>query len=68
MIKTTLTVSIIIEHWDEPVGTLTSRKCMNWDLDLPILPKRVCWAQLEPEEGRYDFTWLDRAVALAAKV
>ena len=25
------------------------------------------WAQLEPEEGRYDFAWLDRAVALAAK-
>ena len=25
------------------------------------------WAQLEPEEGRYDFAWLDKAVALAAK-
>jgi beta-galactosidase len=25
------------------------------------------WAQLEPEEGRYDFGWLDKAVALAAK-
>ena len=25
------------------------------------------WAQLEPEEGKYDFAWLDRAVALAAK-
>ena len=39
---------------------------MNWDLNLPILP-RFAWAQLEPEEGRYDFAWLDRAVALAAK-
>ena len=25
------------------------------------------WAQLEPQEGVYDFSWLDRAVALAAK-
>ena len=25
------------------------------------------WAQLEPEEGKYDFAWLDKAVALAAK-
>ena len=25
------------------------------------------WAQLEPEEGKYDFSWLDKAVALAAK-
>jgi beta-galactosidase len=25
------------------------------------------WAQLEPEEGKYDFVWLDKAVELAAK-
>jgi len=25
------------------------------------------WAQMEPTEGRYDFTWLDKAVELAAK-
>jgi beta-galactosidase len=25
------------------------------------------WAQLEPQEGKYDFAWLDRAVELAAK-
>ena len=25
------------------------------------------WAQLEPEEGKYDFAWLDKAVTLAAK-
>jgi beta-galactosidase len=25
------------------------------------------WAQLEPEEGKYDFGWLDKAVSLAAK-
>lgn len=25
------------------------------------------WAMLEPEEGRYDFKWLDKAIELAAK-
>ncbi|MDP4240396.1 MAG: beta-galactosidase, partial [Bacteroidota bacterium] len=25
------------------------------------------WAQMEPSEGRYDFSWLDKAVELAAK-
>ena len=26
------------------------------------------WGTLEPEEGIYDFEWLDRAVALAGKI
>ena len=25
------------------------------------------WAMMEPEEGKYDFEWLDRAVSLAKK-
>ena len=25
------------------------------------------WAQIEPTEGNFDFKWLDKAVALAAK-
>jgi len=25
------------------------------------------WAMIEPEEGKYDFSWLDQAVSLAAK-
>ena len=25
------------------------------------------WAQMEPEEGKYNFGWLDTAVVLAAK-
>ena len=29
--------------------------------------QEFAWAQLEPEEGKYDFAWLDKAVALAAK-
>ena len=26
------------EHWMRASGNVTSRKCMNWDLNLPILP------------------------------
>jgi len=25
------------------------------------------WSRMEPSEGHYDFEWLDRAIALAAK-
>lgn len=54
------------EHWDES----------QWERDLKQIHDlgfefvhyaEFAWAQLEPEEGKYDFAWLDRAVALAAK-
>ena len=54
------------EHWDS----------LQWDRDLKNIAAmgfefthfaEFAWAQLEPEEGKYDFAWLDRAVAIAAK-
>ncbi len=54
------------EHWKES----------QWERDLKQIHDlgfefvhyaEFAWAQLEPEEGKYDFAWLDRAVALAAK-
>ena len=54
------------EHWDST----------QWDRDLKKMADmgfeythyaEFAWAQLEPEEGIYDFSWLDRAVELAAK-
>lgn len=54
------------EHWDES----------QWERDLKQMRElgfefthfaEFAWAQLEPQEGVYDFSWLDRAVALAAK-
>lgn len=54
------------EHWDST----------QWDRDLKSIADmgfefthyaEFAWAQLEPEEGKYDFKWLDRALALAAK-
>ena len=53
------------EHWDES----------QWERDLKQMHElgfefthfaEFAWAQLEPQEGVYDFSWLDRAVALAA--
>lgn len=54
------------EHWDST----------QWERDFKNMAKmgfqfthfaEFAWAQLEPEEGRYDFKWLDRAVELATK-
>ncbi len=54
------------EHWDPA----------QWERDLKNMAgmgfefthfAEFAWAQLEPEEGHYDFGWLDKAVELAAK-
>jgi len=54
------------EHWDST----------QWDRDFQNMAKmgfefthfaEFAWAQLEPEEGKYDFRWLDRSLQLAAK-
>lgn len=54
------------EHWEES----------QWERDLKQMHElgfefthfaEFAWAQLEPQEGVYDFSWLDWAVALAAK-
>ncbi len=53
------------EQWDEAV----------WDADLAKMEAahihlvrvgEFAWSTMEPAEGRYDFAWLDRAIAKAA--
>ena len=48
----------------------------RWDTDLQLMQDahmnvirvgEFAWSTMEPAEGRFDFTWLDRAIALAAK-
>ena len=63
---TTVGVYYYPEHWDSA----------QWDRDFSNMAKmgfefthfaEFAWAQLEPEEGKYDFKWLDRSLQLAAK-
>ena len=48
----------------------------QWDADLMLMEKahfsvvrvgEFAWSTMEPSEGHYNFTWLDRAIALAAR-
>src|ERR1700723_571689 len=48
----------------------------RWDTDLSMMQAahldilrvgEFAWSRMEPSEGHFDFDWLDRAIALAAK-
>ncbi len=63
---TTVGVYYYPEHWDPS----------QWDRDLKKIAEmgfefthfgEFAWAELEPQEGVYDFKWLDKAVAIASK-
>ncbi|MBQ5997105.1 MAG: beta-galactosidase, partial [Bacteroidales bacterium] len=54
------------EHWDPSQWDRDLRKMSEMGFEITHFAE-FAWAQLEPEEGRYDFEWLDQAVATAAK-
>ena len=54
------------EHWDESQWERDFQKMHELGFEFTHFAE-FAWAQLEPQEGVYDFAWLDRAVALAAK-
>lgn len=54
------------EHWPEE----------RWEKDLALMEAaglnmvrigEFAWSRMEPQDGQFDFDWLDRAIALAAK-
>ncbi len=54
------------EHWDPAQWERDLKKMSEMGFEFTHFAE-FAWAQLEPEEGKYDFTWLDKAVELAGK-
>ncbi len=54
------------EHWDESQWERDFKKMRELGFEFTHFAE-FAWTQLEPEEGKYEFAWLDRAIALAAK-
>jgi beta-galactosidase len=54
------------EHWEEPrwEGDLRTMKEMHFNI---VRVGEFAWSRFEPEEDRYDFTWLNRFLSLCAK-
>lgn len=54
------------EHWDESQWDRDFKKIADLGFEFVHMGE-FAWAQLEPKEGEYHFTWLDKAVGLADK-
>ena len=53
------------EHWPEEQWSRDLKKMADLGFEFTHFGE-FAWARMEPEEGRYDFKWLDKAVELAA--
>jgi len=54
------------EHWDRSMWENDARLMQEVGVDL-IRMAEFAWSRLEPEEGQYDFEWLEVAIKLFAK-
>ncbi len=54
------------EHWDESQWERDFKKMAEMGFEYVHMAE-FAWAFLEPEEGTYDFEWLDKAIDLAGK-
>jgi beta-galactosidase len=54
------------EHWPESEWERDFAKMESMGFEFVHMGE-FAWAMMEPEDGQFDFAWLDRAVALAAK-
>lgn len=53
------------EHWDRTRWETDAKLMQEMGIQV-IRMAEFSWHKLEPEEGRYDFTWLDDAISLLA--
>ncbi|MEL0456951.1 beta-galactosidase [Flavobacteriaceae bacterium SZ-1-7] len=54
------------EHWEPSQWNRDLKKMADMGFEFTHFAE-FAWAQLEPQEGVYDFDWLDKAVDIAAK-
>ena len=54
------------EHWESSQWERDLKKMSELGFEFTHFAE-FAWAQLEPQEGVYDFSWLDKSVELAAK-
>ena len=50
------------EHWPEEVWADDARRMRDMGLSLVRIGE-FAWSRIEPEAGRFDWDWLDRAIA-----
>ena len=53
------------EHWDRTRWETDAKLMQEMGIQV-VRMAEFSWHKLEPEEGRYDFTWLDDAISLLA--
>src|ERR1044072_8757901 len=54
------------EHWPQSEWERDFAKMEAMGFEFVHMGE-FAWAMMEPEEGRFDFAWLDRAIELAAR-
>jgi len=54
------------EHWKESQWERDIKKISDMGYEFVHLAE-FAWFKMEPEEGKFDFTWLDKVVGLCAK-
>ncbi|MEL7263043.1 MAG: beta-galactosidase, partial [Pseudomonadota bacterium] len=59
--KRTLGVCYYPEHWPEAMWPEDAARMADLGLTWVRIGE-FAWTRMEPEEGRYDWAWLDRAI------
>jgi beta-galactosidase len=55
------------EHWPREQWERDFKNMADFGFRIHSFCREFAWSFIEPEEGRFDFEWLDKAVELADK-